>query len=113
MNIFDSMHRTAQKAITKTMGYMAQWMPLTGGDEITGSVLYNEPTRKQEISEQDFETFQPWMEYLEGEFPGLLESVRNNNPETVVINGRTFVTLKNGSKKYDGKTIIINLEEQI
>lgn len=111
MNLFDGLQRTAQTVVETTMGYDASWTPLAGGPAITGRVLFNRPTQKAQISDQEYEDFAPKMEYFEGLFPGLLESVRRNASEPITINGNMFITLK-GEKKFDGKTIIITLSDQ-
>jgi hypothetical protein len=113
MNIFDGIQKAAQAVVTNTMGYDATWVPLAGGDAFTGRVLFNEPTNPEEVAIADFEAMRPRVEFFEGDFPGLFESARKNKLEVIEINGRSFVTMANGSKKFDGKTIMIYLQEQI
>lgn len=111
MGDFDDMMESAQSVVYDAMGSDASWTPSNGGDAITGRVLYNEPTKEEGVAGIEYEAESPWMEYMEGEFDGLWEAVRSNKPETIIVNGRSFVTLKKGSRKFDGKTIIIYLKE--
>ena len=109
MNLFDGLQRAAQTVVVITMGYDATWAPLAGGETYAAKVLLNKPTQKEDIADIDYLAIRPHMEYFEGEFPGLLESVRSNNNETVIIEGVSYITFK-GEKKFDGKTISIYLE---
>lgn len=111
MNLFDDLQQKAQSIVEHTMGYDATWAPSAGGTAITGRVLLNKPTQKESIGEIDYEALRPRMEYFEGQFPGLLESVRANNTENVIINGIEYTCFQKGSGKFDGKTIIIFLDE--
>lgn len=108
MNLFDGLQAAAQRIVTTTFGDSATWIPLAGGS-YTGDVLYNEPTQKEQVGDQDYITGRPRMEYLDGLFPGLLDSVLDKAPETVTVNGTTYACMW-GERKYDGKTIIIYLD---
>jgi hypothetical protein len=111
MNLFDGLQGAAQKIVENTMGYDATWSPSAGGDAITGRVLLNRPTQKEGIDDVDYKAIRPRVEYFEGAFPGLLESVRENNTETITIENISYVCF-NGELKFDGKTITIYLDPE-
>ena len=110
MNLFDGVQSAAQAVVTNTMGYDASWTPSGGGGPYTARVLFNKPTQKEDIDDDNYLAIRPRIEFFEGQFPGLLESVRRNNNESVVVNAITYVAYK-GEKKFDGKTIVIYLDE--
>lgn len=114
MNRFDSLQIRAQGVVTRTMGYTASWTPLAGGPTYTGDVLFNKPTQKEGVVDEDYIIQRPRIEYLEGSFPGLFESVNDHNNEYVYVtfspgDSQRFITMI-ADKKYDGKTIIVYLE---
>ncbi|MDI3319986.1 head-tail joining protein [Pinibacter soli] len=111
MNLFDGLQRAAQNVVTNAMGYDALWTPSTGGETLTARVLFNKPTQKENVSDDDYLAIRPRMEYFSGDFPGLLDSVRDNNNEMVIISDISYVAFR-GEMKFDGKTIIIYLEQQ-
>jgi hypothetical protein len=108
--MFDSLQKAAQNVVTNTMGYVASWTPSTGGETQTAKVLFNKPTQQEQVSDQDYQAIRPRMEYFKGELPGLLESVRKRGDETVIIDGVSYIPFS-GEMKFDGKTIIIYLEQ--
>jgi hypothetical protein len=111
MNLFDDLQQKAQSIVEHTMGYDATWVPSAGGSAITGRVLLNKPTQKESIGEIDYEALRPRIEFFDGQFPGLLDSVKANNTETVTVNGIEYSCFPKGSGKFDGKTIIIYLDQ--
>ena len=111
MNLFDSLQAQAYGVVSNTMGYDAVWQPLAGGDPITGRVLLNKPTQKQNITDEEYDAISPKMEYYDGQFPGLLQSIRDNNSEPLTINGVLFYTLR-AELKFDGKSIIVHLSDE-
>ncbi len=96
--------------VENTFGYDATWSPLAGGDIETARVLLNQPTNKESIGEESYLALRPKMEYFDGSFPGLFESVQENNSEVIQIDGQQFLTVR-AEKKFDGQTIIITLEQ--
>lgn len=84
------------------MGYDATWTPAAGGGEQTARVLFNKPTGKEKIDEWNFDPRQFLMEYKEGDFPGLFESVRNNEDEFVTINSVVYA-VRDVRAFFDGK----------
>lgn len=109
MNRFDQLQEKAQRVVTRTMGYSAIWIPLVGGPAFTAEVLFNQPTQKEDVSDEHYIIQRPRMEYFEGDFPGLFESVEDKNNEVVTVNNQQFIAFL-AEKKYDGKTIILHLE---
>lgn len=108
MGLFDGLQRAAQKVVTTVFGDVATWAPLAGGS-YTAAVLLNVPTDQEEVGDQKYIAVRPRMEYLVGNFPGLLESVLDKQGEIVTVNGQQYVGMW-GEKKFDGTTIIIHLE---
>lgn len=111
MNLFDGLQQRAQVVVTNTFGYTAIWQPAAGGDPLTAEVLLNTPTDKASIADQDYVASRPYMEYFEGDLPGLLESVLDKVYEVVTVNGISYECTW-GEQKFDGKTIIIHLERK-
>lgn len=110
MNLFDSLQSNVHGIVTNTMGYDASW---TDANNVVhaAKVLLNDPTdNKDKISEQEYNTSNTQMEYLQGDLPGLYEAIqRTNGGQTVNINGNAYLTLT-AKRKYDGKTIIVDLQ---
>lgn len=109
MNLFDGLQDMAHNIVQNTMGYPASWTPSTGGPEQTATVLFNKPTQKAEISDEDYLDVSTKMEYLEGDFVGLEDNVSSNRTEIVTIAGIEYACYK-VERKFDGKSIIISLQ---
>lgn len=107
-NIFDGLQEGLFNTSTTVFGYDASWSPLVGGGPLTASVLLNEPTDREIMFKQEYNPEDAWIEYKEGDFPGLYESVRSGGKEIVVLNSINY-QCRYGVKKYDGKTIRINV----
>jgi hypothetical protein len=108
MSLFDNLQTAVFGTVNTVMADVAVWTPSTGGSAITAKVLFNDPTGKEEISQQEYDAAKPSIEYLDGTFTGLFELVSGNKRESITINGHQFKAIK-AEKKYDGKTIIIHL----
>lgn len=106
---FDSIQAAAHSVVSNTMGCAASWTPAAGGPSQTAVVLFNKPTQKAQITDDQYEAIHWKFEYLAGDFSGLFESVRANNTEIVVIDGESFAAYK-AERKYDGKTIVVHVE---
>ena len=108
MNLFDGLQSLAVDTVLNTMGYVATWKR-EGHPEVSGTVLLNRPTQKDEVSDLDYDAISPKMEYKEGEFLGLFDYVRgNNDPAEIWIGGYQHFAFK-AERKFDGKTVIIHL----
>jgi hypothetical protein len=105
VNFFDAIQESAFDIVTNTMGYDASW------NNYTSQVLFNSPSEKQAIQDVEFDPTAFKMEYREGVFDGLKESVDEGNNETIDINGITYYVIE-VKKKFDGKTFIATLREK-
>ncbi len=110
MNLFDSLQIQANSIVNTTFGYDAVWNPLDESAPVAGRVLLNKPTQRHNVTDEEYDAISPKMEYFEGEFPGLLQRVRENSSEPITIDGVVFYTLR-AELKFDGKSIIVYLSE--
>lgn len=108
MNPFKALQDVALGTVKNLYADLATWSPLAGGDAYTALVLFNEPTAKADVGDEDFEALTPKMECYDNVLPGLFESVRRGNNEIVVINGNEYYPL-HPKKLHDGKTIIYTM----
>lgn len=108
MSIFDALQNMAFNTVTNVMGVEAIWTPSTAGDPVSATVLFNEPTAKEDIADQSFEPQRSSIEFKQGDLPGLYELVKRNKPEAITVGGIAYVAMR-GELKYDGKTVIVYL----
>jgi hypothetical protein len=110
-NIFDSMRDRLFDLTTTTFGYEASWTPSGGQSPTqTGRVHYRRPTEKDVLTNGvEYMPFVFFMEYKQGVFNGLLESVRAGGTETVTVNGVSHYVRSVG-RAYDGETLQAHLE---
>jgi hypothetical protein len=108
-NLFDGLQVAAHTVVGNTMGNIATWMPSTGGATQTAKVLFKTPTQKGVITDQDYDGISPKIEFLQGDFVGLVDAVRSNKTEMIVISGVSYLAYK-VDQKFDGKTVIIHIE---
>ena len=106
-NLFDNLENSTMDVVSNTMGYDATWKK-SDGTEVIGRVLLNRPTQKAEVGDNVYDAISPKIEYKEGVFLGLFDSVRGNNPEEIWIEGYQHFTYK-AERKVDGKTVSISL----
>jgi len=94
MNLFDGIKRTVFSTTTNVMGYDCSWMPSDDSvpEPLTARVHYKSPAKEEELTELGsgvnqlgFMPLMHSMEYLKGQFIGLMESVRNGNDEYVTL----------------------------
>lgn len=106
-NIFDAAASSAFRTTTAVMGYAATWVPqafpLTTH---THQVHFSDPSEaghKNELEKVDYTGREPWIEYFEGDFPGLMNSANGGGEEEIkvrlTINPAVWVT-------YGVKTVI-------
>lgn len=108
MSFFDAIQRRCFSTVQTVFGDTAVWIASNGGQTHTAKVLYNSPNDPITIGNQDKFSYRPYnysIEYYEGELPGLMESVKNNNIETVTVNGKQLA-IREVFTKNDGKTIV-------
>lgn len=112
MNLFDALQETAFATVTNTMGYDASWQPQGVQIVYTARVLFSDPTDdKDKVSDQSYTSSNPQVEYKDDDLPGLYDAVHaNNGGQTITVNGLNYTTLT-AKKKYDGKTIILDVIE--
>lgn len=112
MSFFDQIQISAFNLVTDTFGDMATWVPYAGGDMMTGKVLYKDAFAKEGVSNVDYSLERYQMEYKQGDFPGLKDSVDNSIVEQITINtisGPVLFNIRRCETKYDGKTIVATL----
>lgn len=88
-NIFDAAASSAFRTTTAIMGYVAKWVPqaypLT---EYTQKVHFADPSEsgnKNEHEKIDYEGREPWIEYFEGDFPGLMNAANGGGEEEIKV----------------------------
>lgn len=111
-NPFDTLSGRVFATCERTMGYDALWTPAAGGSEQSARVLFGEPTKAELLGELG-DSYNPltfFMEYWEGNFDGLFESVRGGEIEHVFVNDREYF-VRQVIKKYDGKNYRARLEQ--
>jgi hypothetical protein len=117
-NIFDSMQLNLQRTINTTFGYMVEWTPsIGGGEKRTAKCLFQAPTKKYEVGSVDFTPTSAFIEYIEGDMPGLYEFVARNQRESLMIyeigadpsTAVEYFTMERG-RMWDGKIYRINID---
>ena len=103
----------ALNIVNNTMGYSATWTPAAGGETQTAIVLLNKPTETDKITDQEYDAMEPKCEYKCCDFIGFFEAVRDNVAvnQILIINGISYACYR-AEKKFDGKTIIMTMQEQ-
>lgn len=117
-NPFDILARSTFERVSKTMGYDATWTP--SDDENTthsARVLFKDPSELVNMGTDDasynFFMFNPLgylMEYMENDFPGLNEAVRNGKDENVTIEGVEYY-IRDTKAVHDGRCYYAKLEK--
>lgn len=104
-NPFDGLQNKLFKTASKFFGYTAEWLPTAGGALQTAKVLYKKPNEVRVLDTAfEYNPENHMMEYQEGDFVGLYESVREGAKEFVEVEGTRFYV--EGVKAYwDGKTL--------
>lgn len=112
MNIFDSMQDGLFDLTTATFGYDASWTPTVGGATQTARVHYRRPNEKDSMtSGVAYMPFVFFMEYKQGVFDGLQESVRSGVDEIVTVQGVQHY-VRSVERVYDGQTFQAHLERK-
>ena len=110
MNLFDNLQNQLFNTTTSVFGYDAEWQPSAGGALQVARVHFKKPNEERAIAKRiEFDPFIFTMEYKEGDFVGLAESVRNGNNENVLVDGKTFY-VREIIAHWDGKTYRAQLE---
>lgn len=94
------------KQTTTTFGYDASWVPALGTVPLLARAHFKDPVRleKELVMERNsYDVSDPVMEYLEPDFPGLLESVQNGGKEYIFVEGVRYGVMQ-VLAKWDGET---------
>ena len=107
-SLFDTLQANVWNAVETVYGFDASWTPANGGPAHLSKVLFNYPTEPEKGyagGTTAYEEPQWEMEYKDGSFPGLFESVNAAQVvETVVIDGTAY-HVRSAVLDVDGKTI--------
>lgn len=110
MNIFDSLKTKVFDTVTQVMGYDAIWISSESDISFSARVGYKDPSEKQELSGiNSWNPNEPFMEYRNGFFDGLKQSVDSGNLETVEIAGIGNFAVVEVQSKFDGDTFVARL----
>lgn len=107
-NIFDDLKGDVFNIIAETFGYNARRLPF---DTLVGVTFANPTNKERKDLELDGFQYGPEniiMSYLLPSFPGLYESVRQNEIEIIEINGISYEA-QDAIKMFDGDTVYIKL----
>lgn len=115
MNLFDNLQNAAFDVVTNTMGYSATWTP---ADVLispkTAQVLYKGPSEKEKLLNADYSPDKLMLEYKQGMFPGLKESVDINEQNVIRVNGLAGgwvdFYVRSVGRLWDGNTFEARLE---
>lgn len=108
MSLFDAIQQRVFATSLTVFGDTAVWVASNPPQTHTAKVLFNSPNDPITIGSQDKFSYRPFnysIEYYVGEFPGLMESVKNNVIEVVTVNGISLA-IREVFTKFDGKTIV-------
>jgi hypothetical protein len=117
-NLFDGLQKNLVNTINNFFGYMVDWTPSGSEETITAKCLYSDPTKKFELGEIDYSPNLFQMEYHKDDLPGLWQSSREGNAETVFIyeigadpeTAIEYAVMKAGAG-FDGKTYQLIIEK--
>ena len=104
-NLFDGLQATVFSIVTDTMGFNAVWQPSEGGPPVSGRVLFNDPSQKQQVGDMRYLPANCEMEYPVSLFVGLKPAVDKALLERVTIKGVTY-NVSQVKQKYDGNTFL-------
>lgn len=120
-NIFDRVGALVFDTIAKTFGYECQWQPSGNQPLLVAIVGFGEPTEDISLGTgrfqsqiDDWQITNYWIEYKLSDLPGLYESVRSGNSETIKIKSKEFPQGRNfpvseALKSFDGRTYKLKL----
>lgn len=90
-NPFERLAARTFATVGRIMGDEATWEPSAGGGPYTTRVLYKDPTNPERIGEAGTGPKEAAFEYFPSDLPGLFESVRAGNAETVTVRGQDLL----------------------
>ena len=106
MSLFDGIQKKVTTDIQRVFGDAAVWIP-SNKIPVTGLVLFKNPNDPIVLGEEKI-TYRPYnysIEYYEGQFIGLKESVDSGVIEAVSVKGFNL-NIREVMAKFDGKTYI-------
>lgn len=119
---FDDLALIVFRTTAEVFGYEASWVPFLFPDSIYSvkNVHFKDPNAEgseKEIDRIDYKEKEPFMQYYEGDFPGLLESVtssRNEEEVTIKMASGTVRTFEvvDVNRIFDGRTYKAILREK-
>lgn len=110
MGEFDELAKQAFAVVTDVMGVNAVWRS-SSGKEITGKVLFKNPTEPVQIGDTERYEYRPnecTAEYYADTFPDLKRSVDAGGEEYLIIGEETYF-ISEITTKSDGRTIVAHL----
>jgi hypothetical protein len=111
-NLFDRLQARVFDTAGRVMGYDAVWTRESDGQEVTGRVLFKEPTEKEKLAGGDSYEYTPrvfYAEYRDGVFPGLFDSARQGISELLEVAGNSYIVI-DVQAKFDGRTFVAKLQ---
>jgi hypothetical protein len=99
--------------VAGVMGERATWKPSGGGGEISGLVLFANPTEPKPIGDTERYEYRPnsaTAEYCTGTFDRLKEAVDAGEKEYLTVGGNTYF-VQEVTTKFDGNTYVAHLEK--
>lgn len=100
---FDNLQKAVFDATLNAFGYQAEWTPSAGGAKQTAQVHFQRPTNSRDQLKVEYNPFIYTMEWLEGDFVGLIESYRQGGEEYVKVDGLDY-RVQEILAFWDGKT---------
>ncbi len=112
-NPFDGMSKRVFGAVEATMGYDGSWSPSDLSPIQETRVLFGKPTKEDKLGDygDSFTPLTSFMEWYEGSFVGLHESVDDSGEEYVIIDGESYYVVY-VEAKYDGKNYRAQIEKR-
>lgn len=111
MNDFDELAEQTFSQISNLLGEDAVW-PASKSNEITGRVLFKNPTEPVQIGDAERYEYRPstaTAEYYDGTFDGLRKIVDAGGEAYLVIRGIKY-SVQSVETKFDGNTYVAHLE---
>ena len=102
-NLFDDKEERLFNRAGRVFGYHATWTPSAGGTSYTARVLFNRPSEVQRVYDVEYDPTAYFMEYFEGDFPGLKAAADARLDEHVTIQGVEYF-IREVKAIWDGKT---------
>lgn len=107
---FSTLQNSVFTTVKSTFAYPCSWTSADGAYSFEGTVLFNQPTMKDELGGLTFDPFNFYMEYPDTDFLNLKELVDEaQTNEVVTIDGKCYQVMA-VIALYDGKTFRATLQ---